>query len=135
MDGSIFITETNKQAALCHRVDPVLLKLLWEQQELNSVAGDRLVVSFEGSTQKRVAQGVLPNFAQTWRPGAGLTVEIWVTDHAKARPSNSTNGLVQVGPGFKINITKRSSVRTRSIPVGLHLIWMFDTDTLTVPNV
>ena len=69
----VLITETNKQSALCHRVEPALLELLWSQDSLHSIASDRLAIRFgAGPSRQSLPARTLPDLSVPWVPGAGL---------------------------------------------------------------
>ena len=102
IDGSVFITETNKQSALCHRVDPALLQLLWGQETRRTVAAGPVHQIGAGATTQPLPPHTLPTLSKPWAPGAGLTIELWLTAHAKAE--TATN-LVQAGR-VTLNVTR-----------------------------
>jgi hypothetical protein len=103
VDGSVFITETNKQSALCHRVEPALLKLLWTQETLRTVAARPMHRIGAGVTSQTLPPHTLPTLSKPWTPGAGLTIELWLAAHARAQ--GGTN-LLQAGPGVTLNVTR-----------------------------
>merc|ERR1712113_950713 len=87
VDGSIFITETNKQSALCHRVCPQLLKLLWAQYSLRTVATARLVASFSsGESSVALPPKSMPDLHAPYTDGIGVSVELWLSEYSNAKP-------------------------------------------------
>lgn len=84
-----FVTETQKDIARVHRIDPGFLELLWQQFELNKVAQIGLVLSLnatDGKMQDAVTMPVLPKFVDrdtkrkdygTKHLRSGFSMEVW----------------------------------------------------------
>ena len=48
-DGRFWITETNKENARCHEIPAGFFEVLWDQFEINRVAEDNLIYSFDST--------------------------------------------------------------------------------------
>jgi len=88
-NGDYFVTETQKDIARVHRIDPGFLELLWQQFELNEVAQKGLVLSLDetdGQVQDTASMPLLPKFIDrdtkrkdygTKHLRSGFSMEVW----------------------------------------------------------
>ena len=113
VDGSIFITETNKQSALCHRIDSGLADMLWAQDSITTAATAGRVLSFgeqpagAGTVMKLPAgAGGLPNMGKS-TSGVGVTIELWVKGHAAARPGQTLFSTSPSALPLTLNVSHR----------------------------
>jgi hypothetical protein len=77
-DGRYWVTETQKQTARVHEIDPALLEGLWRQGELKWIADKGLVLSLGADKlqpDSRHDMPELPNLSA----GAGCTIELWLS--------------------------------------------------------
>ena len=81
-DGKYFLTETQKDVARVHEIDPTLLEGLWGQFDGSSVAREGLLLE----TTETASSPQLPTFAQRSRRAdhgtedlrAGFSLELWL---------------------------------------------------------
>lgn len=110
VDGKVYITETNKQAALCHAVDENLLNALWTQSTAKSVAkgfalefGRLPPTGDHGKPWPLKAQDPMPRLDAPYSPQLGLTIELWLANHQVARPHTGTS-VVEVAPSRSVSV-------------------------------
>ena len=93
--GQVSVITTQKTQALCARVEPALVTLLWAQLQgwaMPPVSSEGLVLSFgPGPAEPSLPPHALPSLSQAWRAGAGITIELWL----RHRSANDT--LVHIG--------------------------------------
>lgn len=98
----VSIVITQKTLALCARVEPTLISMLWSQLQQPGappvVSSEGLVLRFmEGVRELPLPPGALPSLSAPWRTdrasAAGITVEIWL--RSIDQPVNST--VVSIG--------------------------------------
>jgi len=74
-DGRYWVTETQKEIARVHKVDPALFEALWNQGQHAAVARRGLVFHQKPARPEAQARPLrLPNLVE----GEGFTVEMWV---------------------------------------------------------
>jgi len=91
-DGRYFLTETQKDIARVHEIDPTLLEGLWNQFDDEEIASAGLVLELEGSVPDEVKMPELPAFIRRDRASPygtedlrqGFTLELWVRFDALA---------------------------------------------------
>ena len=133
VDGAIFITETDKTSALCHRVDPELLALLFAQGSSTKVPTAGLALSFgaQPAQQHPLPAHSLPDLGAPYTKGLGVTLELWLEDHVHAKRGET---LVDTVPrsAFKLNVTSsKDGVATRAYPLTL---WLDDGSGAAQPT-
>jgi len=79
MKGKYWVTETEKEAARVHEIDPSLLEGLWSQFDCKTPAKRGLVVDLDGkqldkAKQNGIAMPKLPDLSKR----AGFTVDLWI---------------------------------------------------------
>ena len=73
----IFITETQKEIARTHELDPHMLTVMWNHLDNRQVASDGLVVDAAGDECARGSSIRLPTLP-TVHDGGGFSLELWV---------------------------------------------------------
>jgi hypothetical protein len=119
-NGAVYITETNKTIARIHLVDNATLSLLWRQDAINETALDGLAISFTPSSQgKSFPTPSLPDLTpSSYKPGVGVTIALWLADHAAAQPGQVLVDVgtlrigVASGGALQVNVTDSKGVRS-----------------------
>ena len=122
-NGKYFITETQKNIARVHEIDPALLQGLWNQFDNKTVAREGLIVDLPAVTGKmpsQVRMPKLPDFITRdyKRPDhgsrdrrAGFTIDFWIRfdnfDPGQILLDNRTRD----GKGFCLRTTERRTVQ------------------------
>ncbi len=87
-DGTLYLTETQKDKARAHKIDAEFLRTLWRQFEARDVTEEGLVAQWSGTGPTRVPLAPLPAFLSrdserhdygTKDLSAGMTVEVVIT--------------------------------------------------------
>ena len=85
-EGRYFLTETQKETARIHEVDPLLLEGLWSQFDRCEPAGEGLLLEWSGETPGEAEMPLLPAFARQSRTSPygsedlrqGFSIDLWV---------------------------------------------------------
>ncbi len=103
-DGKYWITETQKSIARVHRVDPSLLKGMWNQGEVKEVTREGLVVNTDGE------KAALPENLNLSRTG-GLTVDCRLQLDNPKTETVLVDGRDENGRGILLQTTKEGTVK------------------------
>jgi len=120
--GRYFLTETQKDVARVHEIDPVLLDGLWGQFENATVATKGLVLALpcgDGLMPCEVRMPRLPSFCE--RDGhradygtkdlrRGLSIDLWIRFDALEAGQVVLDNRVEDGRGFCLRTTVRGTV-------------------------
>ena len=119
-DGKTYLTETQKDLARVHQVDPTLLQGLWGQFENDTVAKEGLVLSLpRGSHTRDLARMPdLPAFLQRSNRadhGAedlrqGFTVDVWLYLETLAAGQAVLDNRTPAGQGFCLQTTAHGTI-------------------------
>jgi len=121
-EGRFFLTETQKDIARVHPVDPALPEGLWNQFDNRKVATDGLVLNLPGENEAlpaRLAMPSLPAFVA--RDGSradhgtkdlrtGFAVDVWVEFNALSAGQILLDGRTDVGQGVCLQTTAGDAV-------------------------
>ncbi|NLD71152.1 MAG: hypothetical protein GX649_00380 [Chloroflexi bacterium] len=119
--GQYYLTETQKDTARVHEVDPVLLQGLWEQDEASAVAEEGLLLSLpegDGGMPGEAPMPAPPVFLE--RDGdrsdqgtrdlrGGLTLDLWVRLDALEAGQVLLDNRTPSGQGFCLQTTDRGT--------------------------
>ncbi|MCC9074961.1 hypothetical protein FKZ61_002365 [Litorilinea aerophila] len=118
-DGRYFVTETQKDIARVHELDPTLLADLWGQFKRATVARDGLLLEQGSPMPDRVEAPPLPVFVRrsasradhgTEDLRAGFTVELWIQLDSLAAGQILLDNRTRNGKGFCLQTTARGTV-------------------------
>jgi len=121
-DGRYFVTETQKDIARVHEIDPTLVAGLWQQFTHAELAQDGLLLTLpndEGRMPLQVLMPLLPTFTQRSNRRAdhgtddrrqGFTVEIWVRFTTLEAGQILLDNRTPNGQGFCLQTTARETV-------------------------
>jgi len=120
MGGRVFLSETQKDLARVHEIDPALLQGLWGQGTHDEVAGGALVLDQAVSgTPCELSMPALPAFVGrdnrradygTKDLRAGFTVECWLTLADFAPGQTVLDSRDATGHGLLLRITDRETL-------------------------
>lgn len=119
--GEYFLTETQKDIARVHRVDPTLVEGLWKQNESKAVPSAGLVLQLPAAGQpmpSSVAMPPLPLFLKrsnrgdygTDRLRTGVSLELWVRLKSPAEGQILIDNRRSDGTGFFLQTAANGSV-------------------------
>jgi hypothetical protein len=120
-DGRYYLTETQKDLARVHEVDPVLLEGLWGQFESRAVAAEGLSLSLPESHDipGQVPLPELPVFLQRSASRAdhgaedkrqGFTVEVWLCLDSLHGGQVLVDNRTPAGQGFCLQTTRHDTI-------------------------
>jgi hypothetical protein len=121
-DGRYFVTETQKDVARVHEIDPTLVTGLWQQFTHAELAQDGLLLALpnaEGRMPLQVLMPILPPFTQRSNRRAdhgtddrrqGFTVELWVRFTTLEAGQILLDNRTPNGQGFCLQTTQRETV-------------------------
>jgi hypothetical protein len=76
-EGRIFVSETQKEIARIHEIDPSLLEMVWSQHERDVVARDALKLEITGDPVEPGTEVDIPHLPALADEG-GFSVDLWV---------------------------------------------------------
>eukprot|EP01051_Picozoa_sp_SAG22_P001586 SAG22_NODE_63_length_23302_cov_17.506551_18_plen_813_part_00 len=98
-DGEVLITETNKTTARLHRMPQDLIDGIRRQFTVDTFATRGAVLLEKGTMQAPVLASL-----DTYAPGVGVSVELWLQDHGRATDGQTLlDGRVD-GRGLQITV-------------------------------
>lgn len=106
--GKYWITETQKETARVHAIDPALLKGLWKQGKRRAVARDGCILSIgDRDISPKPPRIDLPD----WTSAAGFTIEFWFEtgDLTNAIPLLEAEGAAS--GGISLALTAGKAIR------------------------
>ena len=121
-DGGYFFTETQKDEARVHEIDPALLKSLWDQDENSSAAVEGIILDLPGkgnSVPAEAAMPALPEFTirsarrtdyGTEDLRAGFSIDVWVQFRTMEAGQIILDNRTGNGRGFALQTTDRGTV-------------------------
>ncbi len=121
-DGRYFLTETQKNVARVHEVDPGLLEGLWRQDETAAAAVRGLLLDLnlrDGAMPISVPMPRLPPFTSrdtrradygTLDARAGFSVEIWARFGSVDHPQVLVDNRTETGQGFCLQVAVNGTV-------------------------
>jgi len=121
-DGRYFLTETQKDAARVHEVDPTLLEGLWGQPDIRSITADGLVIDLPADDEpmpSEVAMPTLPAFVERDNSRAdygtknlcnGFSIDTWLRLDSLAEGQALLVNRTPAGPGLCLRTTERQTV-------------------------
>lgn len=120
-NGAYFLTETQKDKARVHEIDPALLTGLWSQFETNEVSTDGLVLSLaqEDTLPNAVRMPPLPAFLTRDgnRPDhgtkdlrTGFTIDVWIRLDSSGARQVLLDNRTKNGRGFCLKTVERGTV-------------------------
>lgn len=120
--GEYYLTETQKDKARVHKVDPKLLQALWHQLENATVAVDGLSLSLPDESGIMPTTSAMPVFEPfcirdnsradhgTGHTRSGFTLEVWLRFDSLEAGQVVLDTLTQTGQGFCLQTTTRSTL-------------------------
>jgi hypothetical protein len=120
--GKIYLTETQKDRARVHEVDPALLEGLWGQFENDTLATEGLVLSLPKADERlpaQVSMPALPAFLQrsTIRADLGMedlrqgfTLDVWLCLQSLRAGQVLLDNRTPAGRGFCLQTTGRGTI-------------------------
>jgi len=120
-DGRYFLTETQKDIARVHEIDPTLLEALWGQFEEGAVATDGLVLSLpkDGAMPAQADMPALPDFVTRDNARfdhgmknlcAGFAVDLWLALDSLDAGQVILDSRTDTGQGLALVTTPRGTL-------------------------
>ncbi|HUX94947.1 MAG TPA: exo-alpha-sialidase [Bacteroidales bacterium] len=121
-DGHFWVTETQKEIASVHKIDPALINGLWQQDKNKTLAKEGLI--FEKKSINREQSFILPSL-----PGlsdGSITVELMLNVKELIPGQLILDNTDPAGEGFKIFVTPKRTISISLNDNGIESTW--DTD-------
>lgn len=108
-DGCYWITETQKDIARVHKIDPSLLEGLWNQTSAKTVTRKGLALEWSPSESQeaRVAAPRLPEL----QDGGGFTIDMWVVLRDWAGGQTILDSRDANGTGIAVTVSDAATIR------------------------
>ena len=118
-NGRYFLTETQKDVARVHEIDPSLLGGLWAQSSHAAVADDGLILNLSGDVPKTVDMPHLPAFSArdnersdygTKDLRQGFSIDLWLQFDALDAGQVALDNRLESGQGLGLITTARATL-------------------------
>ncbi len=127
-DGRYWISETQKEIARVHELDPELLEGLWNQGRERTVTTKGQVLALQGP-DKLPAQANLPRLPDLVE-GQGVTLDLWLTLESLAEGQTVLDARDASGRGLALTTTAQGTLRLDLADSGTKSHWDCDPGLL-----
>jgi hypothetical protein len=108
--GRFFVTETQKEVARVHEIDPSLLDGLWNQAERKEVARDGLILEVRGERAAPGSPLALPRLPDL-RQRRGFSIDLRVRFAELSPGQTMLDARDGTGKGIRLTITERATLQ------------------------
>ncbi|WP_169975642.1 exo-alpha-sialidase [Tautonia rosea] len=108
-DGELYVTETQKEIARVHRVDPTLLDDLWGQFDRREVERSGLVLELAGDPIAAGTEAAMPPLPDLGDRG-GFSIGLWVRFRELTEGQSLLDSRDESGRGLHLFTTGRSTL-------------------------
>ena len=130
VDGRIYCTETQKEVARVHAIDPALLDGLWNQAENHTAATDGLVADLKADQLKPRSEVPAPKLGDPEkRQGFTFEVQIQFDDLAPGQVLLEARG--DDGIGYSLTTTSRGTIQLTLCDGRTECSWDTDPGVIT----